>query len=103
MGFQHLTQLLHDRWRAPHRRKLDQQRPCGSLVDIGESHFLAGHLHRVILAANASLDPHHGVGGQRQGHAGVGLGEDQHLDGGLQILDGHNGPHIAILGLFAHH
>ena len=94
-ALQHLRQLLHHRRRAAHRGQRDDHRSGRSLGDVRQRQLRgvdptasSSTLTRPLTLTTVSV-------ASTVATVVVGLGEQQHLHRGLQVLDGEHRPDVA--------
>src|SRR6478609_1923427 len=95
---EHPPDLLRQRVGGPDERQVDYHRSARALLDVREGELLRVDRHGVVTTGHPS--PHHAddVGAQQRGDRRVRAGEEQALDGALEVLDGGDGPEVALLG-----
>ena len=102
MVVQYRAQLLNHGTSAPGLVHLNGHWQGVVVTDVQQPHVGGGHLDGLVAFTQPPPDLEDRVGGEQWFDALVDPGETRHIEGGIQILDGHRRPDVTILGGTTH-
>ena len=103
MAAQHLLEPLHHDGHAPLHRERHDERATTGRRQIRHAHLHRDELRRLLPAVEPALHQQDRVIGEQGRAAGVGGGEEQHLDRAFEVLQRGRGPWAALPGDLALH
>src|SRR3712207_4062218 len=98
VGGEHLLEALDDRWRAARRRQRHHDGTPRTDREVGDRDLVRDDLRDVLALVDAAPHEHDGVLDEVDRGVHVALREEHHLDGALEVLEGHQRPGVALLG-----